>query len=249
MTNRTVGEVARELGLTVRTLHHYDRIGLCVPSERSDAGYRLYTPADLVRLQQIVVYRRLEVPLDRIAQLLADGDVVTHLRRQREVVSNRLQELTGLVAAIDETLEKAMNDEPMTTDDMKKLFGDGFEEAQAEAQERWGDSPQWQESQRRTKRYTKADWERIKTEQDDLQQRMADAFRSGVSPESTQAGELVREHRAQITRWFYDCSPQLQIELGRMYVADPRFTAAYDDTYDAPGLSTWICAAIEAENS
>lgn len=248
MTNRTVGEVARELGITVRSLHHYDRIGLCVPSERSAAGYRLYSDADLQRLQQVVVYRRLEVPLDEIADLLGSGDVRSHLRRQREVVMNRLDELNRLVAAIDKTLENTMNDEPVTMQDMKELFGDGFEEAQAEAQERWGDGDAWKESKRRTAKYTKADWTQIKAEQDDLQERLAQAFRAGTPADSPQAGGLVDEHRAQITRWFYDCSPQMQVELGRMYVSDPRFTAAYDGTYDAPGLAEWIRDAIEARH-
>lgn len=249
MTNRTVGEVARELGITVRTLHHYDRIGLCVPNERSAAGYRLYSEADLHRLQQVVVYRRLEVPLDEIADLLTSGHVRSHLLHQRELVMDRLRELNQLVAAIDTTLENTMNDEPMTMQDMKQLFGDGFEEAQAEAERRWGDGDAWKESKRRTAKYSKDDWTRIKAEQDDLQERMGAAFRCGVAVDSSEAAALVDEHRAQISRWFYDCSPQMQVELGRMYVSDPRFTAAYDGTYDAPGLSEWIRHAIEVRHS
>ena len=90
----TVGRVAEVFGVTVRTLHHYDEIGLLVPSERSAAGYRLYTEADLTRLQQVVVYRRLELPLDEIAVLLQDdADPVSHLRRQRDAVTTRLGEL------------------------------------------------------------------------------------------------------------------------------------------------------------
>ena len=89
----TVGQVAQELGVTVRTLHHYDRIGLLVPSERSTSGYRLYTDADLERLAHIVVYRRLEMPLDEIARVLESGDASTHLRRQRDAVIARLGEL------------------------------------------------------------------------------------------------------------------------------------------------------------
>ena len=107
MTTWTVGQVADLFGVTVRTLHHYDEIGLLTPSERSRAGYRLYTDADLVRLQQIVVYRRLELPLEEIASLLDGGeDAVTHLRRQREAVLTRLDELKELVGAIDRALER-----------------------------------------------------------------------------------------------------------------------------------------------
>src|SRR6478735_6871402 len=91
----TVGQVADVFGVTVRTLHHYDEVGLLVPSERSGAGYRLYTDGDLARLQQIVVYRRLELPLEEIATLLdGDEDAVDHLRRQRDAVMTRLDELS-----------------------------------------------------------------------------------------------------------------------------------------------------------
>src|SRR6478672_13642418 len=95
MTTWTVGQVADLFGVTVRTLHHYDEIGLLVPSGRSRAGYRLYTDGDLERLQQVVVYRRLELPLDQIASLLdGDEDPDVHLRRQRDAVMQRLDELT-----------------------------------------------------------------------------------------------------------------------------------------------------------
>ena len=168
MTTWTVGQVADLFGVTVRTLHHYDEIGLLVPSERSRAGYRLYTDEDLTRLQQVVVYRRLELPLDEIATLLDGGeDAADHLRRQRDAVMHRLDELTELVAAIDRALEREMNDQPATTEDLKELFGDGFEdEYQQEAQERWGETDAWKQSQSRTERYTKADWAEVKAETD-----------------------------------------------------------------------------------
>ena len=108
----TVGDVARRFGITVRTLHHYDDIGLLTPSRRSAAGHRAYTPADLPRLSQIIVYRRLQLSLEEISNLLNDGDEVSHLVRQRERVMNRLKETTDLVEAIDQELEKAMTDTP-----------------------------------------------------------------------------------------------------------------------------------------
>ncbi len=166
MTTWTVGQVADVFGVTVRTLHHYDELGLLVPSERSAAGYRLYTDADLRRLQQIVVYRRLELPLDEIASLLAgDEDPRSHLRRQREVVMTRLDELTDIVVAIDRALERDMEERPATTAELKELFGNGFsDEYQQEAQERWGETDAWKQSASRTRRYTAADWAEVKAE-------------------------------------------------------------------------------------
>jgi MerR family transcriptional regulator, thiopeptide resistance regulator len=95
----TVGVVAERFGITVRTLHHYDEIGLLTPSRRAASGYRVYTSADLSRLSQIIVYRRLELSLDEIASLLNDGSEVSHLVRQRERVMSRLDEMKGLVEA------------------------------------------------------------------------------------------------------------------------------------------------------
>ena len=102
----TVGEVAQRFGITVRTLHHYDEIGLLTPSRRSVSGYRVYTSADLTRLSQVIVYRRLELSLDEIASLLDEGNEVSHLVRQRERVMSRLDEMKALVEAIDQALRK-----------------------------------------------------------------------------------------------------------------------------------------------
>ena len=142
----TVGQVADELGVTVRTLHHYDEIGLLHPSERTPAGYRLYTADDLERLQNIVVYRRLGFPLEEIGVLLdaSGADLESHLRRQRAAVMSRLDELGELVTAIDRALEKEMSGLKLTKEEQKELFGDGYsEEYAAEAEERWGDSDAW----------------------------------------------------------------------------------------------------------
>ena len=153
MDELTVGEVAERFGITVRTLHHYDDIGLLTPSRRAASGYRVYTSADLTRLSQIIVYRRLELSLDEIASLLDEGNEVSHLVRQRDRVMSRLDELKGLIEAIDQALEKAMTNTPMTDDDMRELFGDGFDDYQAEAEQKWGETAEWKESQRRTKSY------------------------------------------------------------------------------------------------
>src|SRR6476619_974040 len=130
----TVGQVAERFGVTVRTLHHYDEVGLLSPSERSTAGYRLYTGQDVTRLQHVVVYRRLGFALEEIALLLEHPETVeSHLRRQRAAVMSRLDEMRDLVTAIDRALEREIIQQPATTEDMKELFGDGFYENQTDA--------------------------------------------------------------------------------------------------------------------
>jgi DNA-binding transcriptional MerR regulator len=238
--------VAELFGVTVRTLHHYDEIGLLTPSDRSRAGYRLYTQADLVRLQQVVVYRRLELPLDDIAELLADGaDAAEHLRRQRATVMSRLDELRELVAAIDRALEREMSDKPATPEELKELFGDGFkDEYQAEAQERWGETDAWKQSASRTKGYTKGDWEAVKAEMEAVTTAFIEAKRAGLPATSAEAMDAAEAARRHIHERFYELSHEMHRNLGDMYIADPRFTKTYEDL--EPGLAAYVRDAIHA---
>jgi len=245
VTPLTVGQVAEQFDLTVRTLHHYDEIGLLTPSERSLAGYRLYTWDDLTRLQHVVVYRRLGFALEEIALLLDHPESVEqHLRRQRAAVMTRLDEMRGLVEAIDRALEREMNDQPATTDDMKELFGEGFEDAQAEAEQRWGDSDAWKESKRRTKNYTKQDWAEIKAESDAVHEAFTAAIDAGEPPTSTVAMDAAELHRRSIHDRFYDCPPPVHRNLGDLYISDPRFTATYDEIRQ--GMAQYVRDAIHA---
>jgi len=242
----TVGQVAETFGVTVRTLHHYDAEGLVVPSARTSAGYRLYTDADLSRLASVVTYRRLGLPLSEVRALLdGEGTPEEHLRRQRDAVMTRLGELEQLVTAIDRALEATMDDRPATTDELKELFGDGFsEEYQAEAEERWGESEAWKQSRRRTDGYTKADFEQIKSEGDDVNAALVAALRSGAPATSTEAMDAAEAHRAHIERWFYDLDHDFHRGLADMYLADPRFTKSYEDQQD--GLAQYVHDAIHA---
>ncbi|MEO7420995.1 MAG: MerR family transcriptional regulator [Ornithinibacter sp.] len=243
----TVGQVAESFGVTVRTLHHYDAIGLVVPSARTHAGYRLYDEGDLARLATVVTYRRLGLALDEVQELVdGDGTPVEHLRRQRAAVLTRVDELTDLVGAIDRAPEREMNEQrPATTEDLREMFGDAFGDDYAvEAQERWGDSDAWRQSAGRTKGYTTQDWAVIKDEQDGVNAALVSAFASGTPATSDRAMDAAEAHRGQIERWFYDLDHRLHRTIADMYVADPRFTKTYEDL--APGLAAYVRDAIHA---
>ncbi|WP_373198361.1 MerR family transcriptional regulator [Mycobacterium marinum] len=246
MDGLTVGQVAERFGITVRTLHHYDEIGLLIPSRRAASGYRVYTSADLTRLSQVIVYRRLELPLDEIARLLDVGNAVSHLVRQRERVMARLDEMKDLVEAIDLALEKAMTNTPMTDDDMRELFGDGFDDYRAETEQKWGETAEWKESQRRTKSYGRDEWVRIKAEGQAVEKALSDAFRAGLPADSEKAMNAAEQHRRHVNRWFYDCPPAFHRNLGDMYVSDPRYIATYDESFGLPGLAAYCREAIHA---
>ena len=128
-----VGEVAALAGVTVRTLHHYDRIGLLSPSGRTAAGYRQYSPADLDRLHQVLLYRELGFPLEEVATLLDDpsADPAEHLRRQHRLLRDRLERTSAMVAAVEKEMEARAMGISLTPEERFELFGNGFSEEYA----------------------------------------------------------------------------------------------------------------------
>jgi MerR family transcriptional regulator, thiopeptide resistance regulator len=245
----TVGAVARLAGVTVRTMHHYDEIGLVSPSGRSPSGYRLYAEADLDRLHAVLAYRELGFGLDEIAALLArTGNPLEHLRRQHALVRARIDQLTRLLGALEKTMEAHMSGLNLTPEEKFEVFGDHDPDQYAgEARDRWGGTDAYRQSAQRTARYGKDDWVRIKAEGDAVTQRFADLFSAGVAPDAPEAAAAAREHREHISRWFYDCSPEMQRGLAEMYIADDRFRRTYDDR--APGLAQWVHDAILSETA
>jgi DNA-binding transcriptional MerR regulator len=244
----TVGRVAELAGVTVRTLHHYDEIGLVVPSGRTSAGYRVYEPSDVERLTRVLTYRSLDFTLDQIAELLDDPavDQVEVLRRQRELLVARGERLAAMVAAIDKELEAKAMGVQLTPEEQLEVFGTdkvGGEWAE-EAEQRWGDTDAYRESRRRVASYTKADWERLKAESDDGLRAFASAMSEGIPAGGPDGRALAERHREFLCQWFYDCSYEMHRGLAEMYVADARFTATFDAV--APGLASYVRDAIVA---
>jgi DNA-binding transcriptional MerR regulator len=243
----SVGEVAKDAGVTVRTLHHYDEIGLLSPTGRSSSGYRRYEYADLERLQRILAYRKLGFGLDKIAAILDDDavDPVDHLRRQHAALLDQIDDLRAMVAAIEKTMEARKLGISLTPEEIFEVFGENDPRQYAdEVEQRWGRTDAYQESQRRTAQYTKDDWKRIQAEAAANVQRFASLFRTGAAASSTEAMDAAEEHRQHITRWFYDVPYPMHRGLGDLYVSDERFTANYDSA--APGLAQFVRDAIHA---
>jgi MerR family transcriptional regulator, thiopeptide resistance regulator len=246
----TVGELAAVAGVSVRTLHHYDEIGLLRPDGRSGAGYRRYGEAQLDRLQQIRWYRELGFPLEEIATLLDEPgvDAVAHLRRQHQLLTERLARTAAMVAAVEKALEARQMGISLSPRERFEVFGDADPERYAEeAGQRWGETDAYRESQRRAGGYDKARWQEIQAAQADLVARLVAALTGGEPADGPVATALAEEHRAQISRWFYDCSYEMHVGLAEMYVNDPRFTAHYEE--QAPGLARYLHDAIVANAS
>ncbi|MFJ3953570.1 MerR family transcriptional regulator [Streptomyces libani] len=243
----SVGQVAAFAGVTVRTLHHYDEIGLLQPGERNHAGHRRYGDDDLDRLQQILFYRELGFPLDEVAALLDDPhtDPQQHLRRQHELLTERIGKLQKMAAAVEHAMEARKMNVRLTPEEKFEVFGDyDPDEHAAEVEERWGHTEAYKESQRRTAAYTKEDWKRVTAELDAVHRRMADHLAQGVAADSAAAMDVAEEHRQFICGAYYDCSPEMHTCLGEIYVTDERFTATYEAI--RPGLAVYMRDAIVA---
>jgi MerR family transcriptional regulator, thiopeptide resistance regulator len=241
MDAKAVGAVATLTGVSIRTLHHYDHIGLVVPSVRTPAGYRGYTDADIERLHLVLVYRAVGLSLDAIRMLLddADADVVAHLQRQHALLTEQAGRLRDTIKAVEELMNAHRKGIQLSAEEQVEIFGaTAFSEDYAvEAEQRWGGTDAWKQSQQRTAGLTKDDWVQVKADADALLVALAEAKRAGVAPGSPQANELAARHRASIER-FYDCGDEMQRCLAEMYLADERFTRYYDDV--EPGLAQYL---------
>ena len=242
----SVGRVAELAGVSVRALHHYDEIGLLRPSERSPAGYRLYHAGDLERLQQILLYRELGFSLEETAAVLdPDSDSLVHLRRQHRLLTERIERLRRMRTAVEYEMEVRQVGISMTPEERFEVFGDFCpEDYEAEVEERWGGTDAYVESQRRVASYTKEDWLVVKAEAQGINRRLATLMQSGAPAASEEAMVGAGEHRRHITRWFYECSSEMHVGLGEMYVADPRFKASYEEI--SPGLAEYLRDAMKA---
>ncbi|WP_374999559.1 MerR family transcriptional regulator [Aeromicrobium sp. CTD01-1L150] len=241
----TVGQLARLAGVTVRTLHHYGDVGLLEPSGRSAAGYRLYDADDVDRLTRILYYRDLGFGLDDVAALLdGDTDTVEHLRHQHRLLTERLERVRAMVTSVEREMEAHMSGIRLTPQEQLEVFGETWDPAyQAEAEERWGDTPAWEQSQERVAHYTKQDWIEVKAETDALVADAVAAFEAGVQPGSDRADAVAERHRANLNR-FYDADHSLQRQVAALFTEDERFAAEYDR--HAPGLARWLREVIEA---
>jgi DNA-binding transcriptional MerR regulator len=244
----TVKQLAQASGVTVRTLHHYDEIGLLRPNRRTESGYRLYGPDEALRLQQILILRELGMPLEVVRSSLEDSAAgqESSLRHHKVELMKRKERLEGMLRSVDLALDLITSKRGEI--EMSNLF-EGFqpEEHQAEAEQRWGDTEAWRTSNERTSKYSASQWQEIKAQQNALYAKAGDLMNQGLSPTQLEAMDVAEAMRAHIERWFYPCSPAMHVSLADMYGADQRFAKNIDKFGD--GLTRWLVQAIKANAS
>lgn len=242
----TVGAAASHVGVTVRTLHHWDAIGLVRPSGRTTGGYRLYSAADVARMHRVLVYRELGLPLDDIGDLLdaPTADMTVPLRQQRAQLLERISHLRAMVDAVDRMIEAAGAGILLSAEEQVAIFGERWDPSSVvAARDRWGDTAQWAQYAERAASMTPEDWQRIADNLATLERDLAAARHAGVRPGSAEANALAERHRASIGAYF-DCTPSMHVCLGRNHAADPGFAAYYDAI--EPGLAVWLRDIIDA---
>jgi DNA-binding transcriptional MerR regulator len=250
MSEYTVSAAAELAGVSVRTLHHYDQIGLVRPSSRNAAGYRLYSDEDLRLLHRVVFYRELGLELAEIGDIVEDPGHTDadHLHRQRELLTERITRFTAMLAVIDEELAARRAGIGLTPQQRREVFGDNNFVAHAEdARQNWGDTKEFAQRQQRTARYTQQDWEKLRAELAEINRGLAETMLASVPAADPRAMDLAEQHRKHTDRWFHDCDHATHRGLAEHYRANARHGMNYDDM--VPGLSRYVHDAIIANAS
>ncbi len=232
-----IKEFAEFTGVSVRTLHYYDEIGLLRPADVDRfTGYRYYDETSLLRMQEILFYRELDFSLKSIGEILSspDYDKNKALKEQKKLLTLKKERLERLISAVDD----AMRGENV----MRAFDNSEFEKHKVEVQERWGTTDAYKEHAERTGNYTKQKWNDLAAGMDHIMEEFAVCMKHGEAPDSAEAGNLVKKLQDHITENYYHCTNEILAGLGQMYVADERFKKNIDQHAD--GTAEFICEAI-----
>lgn len=244
----TVQQLADLSGCTVRTLHHYDELGL-VCARRASNGYRQYGQAEIDRLQQVLLYRESEVPLADIKQLLDNPkfDARNTLAEHLHTLRTRRNRIDGLIASVEKTLACMEGNKPMKNEEKfeafkKNLVDENEQKYGKEVRDRWGDEAA-EASNAKVMGMSENQYERTQ----DLEEQIKEALKAGLASGDAAGEDAQRAadlHRQWLSAFWKDgtYSKQAHIGMAEMYVADERFKAYYEAV--APGAAEFLRDAI-----
>ncbi len=236
---KTVKEVSLLTGVSVRTLHHYDAIGLLKPTRVTEAGYRLYDDTALRRLQTILLFRQLQFPLKEIREILdsPNFDPMEALTQQIHLLELQRKHLDNLISHARKIQTTGVFSMDFSTFDTTEL-----DQYTAEAKARWGKTKAWQEYEQ------KAAGQTVEQKQSTGDALMDIFARFGkirhLSPESQEAQELVASLQDFITRHYYTCTKPILQGLGQLYIAGDSMTENIDKA-GGEGTARFAHDAIE----
>lgn len=238
----TVKEASELAGISIRTLHHYDAIGLLKPSERSAAGYRLYSTTDMERLQQILLYRELEFSLADIRKIVdaPDFDKAKALKQQVELLELRRERIDALIDLAQSLMRKDGNKLSFEAFDTGRI-----EKHTAEARASWGATKEWQDYEKKSAGRTREDEAELGKQLMALFAPFGQMAATGVDPASSEAKAQAKRIQDFISRHYYECSTKVFAQLGRTYGAGGEFTQNIDAAA-GPGAAKFAASAVAA---
>lgn len=238
----SINQLATLAGVSVRTLHYYDEIGLLTPDHVKDNGYRYYGEKQLLLLQQILFFKELEMPLSEVKKIMGSTyfDRGMVLKDQKNLLNLKMKRLKKIIHTIDKTLSSMNNNHTINDEELYDAFNDAeMKQYHEEAKQRWGNTDAYKQSMERVSKMTKAQMDKLKADGKAHLKAIADAMPKGISHPDVQA-LIAKSHEG--INFFYDCSLEMFRNLSNMYVEDPRFKATYENV--APGLAQFMRDAI-----
>ena len=237
----TVKQLSKLAGVTPRTLHHYDEIGLLKPSRVGDNGYRYYGEDAVLRLQQILFYRELDIPLDDIKKIMGrrDYDVMGALQSHKEALSKQATRINRLIQTVDNTINHLKGTKTMSDEKLFEGFNEEQQEKYAQEAEKMYDPETVRESNRKWKAYSAAKKEAILAESSAIYKDMIAVMPKGAN--SAEAQAIVERWRKHMD-YFWTPNLEQLLGLANGYVDDPRFKANFDAMH--PQLAEFMREAV-----
>ncbi len=237
-----IKEFAKLTGVSVRTLHYYDEIGLLKPAFVDEQnGYRFYDENSLSRMQDILFYRELDFKLKSISEILSspDYDKKKALAEQRKLLILKKERLERIIDALDDAEKGKVI---MTAFDNSD-YETARKQYETEAKQRWGETEAYKEHSEKTANYTKDKWQDVNAGLMTVLAKFAKCKKDGHTADSDNAQALVIELQTYITENYYTCTNEILAGLGQMYVADERFKNNIDK--HTPGTAEFISQSIK----
>ena len=242
MRKYTVKKLSKLASVSIRSLHHYDKINLLKPEYRAESGYRYYGQNELLRLQQILFYRELDYPLKEVKRILDDPefDLLKSLEFHKIELQKRTSRLSGLLITINNTIVKLKNQEMMNDEEMYEGFSNvDMQAIRNEAIRNYGDD-EVLAAEEKVKAMGKKKWKQVKQEGDAICERLVSLI--DLLPSSIEVQIEIANHYKHISI-FYEVSEARYRGLGKMYVEDERFTAHFGKFGN--GLAEFLHKGIE----
>ena len=238
----TVKQISKLAHVTPRTLRYYDPIGLLLPDLVGENGYRYYSDASLLKLQQILFYRELEIPLEQIKEIMGrqNFDLLTALEDHKRQLGKKIDRLNKLITTVDQTLKYIKGEEEMN----KKVLFDAFNDEEQKEMEKEAlqmyDPETVKESNRKWKSYSTAEKQKISDEGNAVYQGFVDAMSKG--PDSQEAQACVQHWREHMN-YFWVPNQEELLGLADLYNDDPRFKKNFDKVH--PDLAQFVREAVQ----